>query len=194
MTTEQSLAALHVQLSALADDLRNLVVVKPTAPKLGDDTKDAEDYGKKLAAIEKKLKAWKDSLAKLKGQGPAFHGKDEDAFRAKQREKSFQVLVDKVEVAMKQCIDLLTKLFAPPGKATTVEKVVDLADKLDEFMKMLHSTPELKTTIGHSEIAHVGPMHGSHGSPELLLTPFVVAAILVIQLLQQKLGHKPGGK
>jgi DNA repair exonuclease SbcCD ATPase subunit len=192
MSTEQQLAALHVQLSSLAEDLRHLVVVKPTAPKIGDDGKAAEDYTKRLDAIDKKLKTWKDALAKLKGQGPAYQGKDEDAFRAKQREKSFQQLVDKVEVAMKQCIDLLAKLLAPT-KAGLVEKATDLADKLDEFLKMLHATPELKTSIGHGDGAHLGPVPHGHASPEALLMPLMVGGILVISFLHQKLGAKSQG-
>ena len=193
MTTEQQLAALHVQLSSVADDLRHLVVVKPTAPKLGADSKKSEEYAKKLDAIGKKLKAWKDALAHLQGQGPAFHGKDEDPFRAKQRDKSFQHLVDQVEAAMKQCLDLLAELYAP-SKATAVKGAVDLAKKLDEIMKMLHGTPELKTIVGHGDLAHVGPSSGGHASPELLFTPFVVFAILVIQLLQKAQGPKLGEK
>jgi hypothetical protein len=191
MTTEQQLEALRVQLSSLAVDLKQLLVAKPTAPAPAVDSRKYDAYVGKLTALEHKLEAMEGAFRRLKGQGPAYHGSKEDAFRAKQREASFQHLVDKVDAEMKLCLDLLAELCAP-NHAQQVKRVVDVAKKLDEFLKMLHTMPNFKTTVGHDSPNLVAPTGPS--SPEVLFLPFVVAAIVLLRGLRGATGKGAGGK
>ncbi len=188
MTIGQDLAALRIQLESVYDCLHTMVLQMPTAPFSAVDSASYDRYVQKLDTLDYRLQTLERSLERMRGQGPAYGGPNEDAFRRKQREASFRDGVESVERLLVLCFDDLAALVAPDRRGT-VKRITDLGKKADEILKALQSHPTF-----HAATVQKGPVFtaATEAAPAGLgVSSFVTLAIIAVVGLK-KLFPKKG--
>jgi hypothetical protein len=181
MTAGQRLEALRVQLAQVHRELIDLVITSPLAPSPNSVKHD--DYVRKLAFLEERLRGMERSFGRTVRQGPAFYGSADDPFRVKQREASFRDQAAAVEALLAQCFDELAAVLSP-DKRLVIRGVTDLGKKADEMVKMMKGDGLFSSEIGHGTPAFSAP---STPGIDASISSFLTLAIVAVAALKKAL-------
>ncbi len=184
MTSAQRVEVLRLRLSGIEQELRDLLVTKVTAPAASVQSAKYDAYVLKLNALERRLGDLATQLGQLARQGPGY-GPPDGSRAARDRAASFDHQVASTSALLGRCWDLLADLCDPSG-SQWVKAASDLGRKLDEFLKMAHGSPELRTITLRRPDTVLVPAGSAPPSLDVSIGAFVNLAIILVAALKKR--------